>query len=108
MLPACRNEIFSKNKKKFCEFRHELRVSFTLSQLNASKKPRGYRFFLKLRFISSFANFLHSTSKRNFAFLARRKNFKKLCFIPQFFEYFPYFLKKTIEKENRNAADIYS
>jgi hypothetical protein len=49
-LPACRNVDISKKDKKFSRFGHLQRDIFTRSQLKTSKKPRGYRIFLKICF----------------------------------------------------------
>ena len=53
-LPACRIVNISENDKKFSRFGHLKCVYFTISQLKTSKKPRGYRIFLKICFCFTF------------------------------------------------------
>jgi hypothetical protein len=77
-LPACRVIYFLENEKKFSKFGPSLCDIFTISQLKTSKKPRGYRIFLKIGFdlrgVEIFASDSYSTGSKD----TRRKIIKKI------------------------------
>jgi len=87
-LPACRNVDISKKDKKFSRFGHLQRDIFTRSQLKTSKKPRGYRIFLKICFCPTSAMDSQEILNILCAFASSQKIIKKVWIFEQFFENF--------------------
>jgi hypothetical protein len=66
-----------------------LRDIFTFSQLKTSKKPRGYRIFLKIRFDFTFVVVLQIDFNNSRAIAVGRKKFKESLQLSAIFRIFP-------------------
>jgi hypothetical protein len=74
---ACRVIYFSKIDKHFWKFGHLLCDFFTIAQTKTSKKPRGYRIFLKICFCPTSAMDAQEILNILCAFASSQKIIKK-------------------------------